>query len=145
MPITDREHFREAIRRTLRQRAGDSADAIAIAKATSETWLLISAQLTPVIGGNGVDAILNRALHLTSAAFPWLAISDEPVDHESLPLRISMRMAGRDPVAAAQASSSLLITFIELLATLIGNSLTKRLLASVCGVETVVAEQEKTL
>jgi hypothetical protein len=144
MPITDREHCREAIRRALRQRAGDSADAIAIAQATSETWLLISAQLTPVIGDNGVDAILNRSLHLTSAAFPWLAISDEPVDHESLPLRISMRMAGRDPVAAAQASSSLLIAFIELLATLIGNPLTKRLLAPVFGVEAMDAEQEKT-
>jgi hypothetical protein len=143
MAITDREHCREAIRRTLRQRAGDSADAIAIAKATSETWLLICAQLKPVIGGNGVDAILNRALYLTSAAFPWLEGSDEHVDHESLPLQISMRMAGRDPVTAAQASSSLLITFIELLATLIGNSLTRHLLASACGVANAVAEREE--
>ena len=142
MPITDRQHCREAIRRTLRQRAGDSADTIAIAKATAETWLLICAQLTPVIGGNGVDAILNRSLYLTSAAFPWLAGSDEQVNHESLPLRISMRVAGRDPVTAAQASSSLLITFIELLSTLIGNSLTRRLLAPVCGVG-AAAEPEK--
>lgn len=143
MSITDRELCREAIRRTLRQRAGDSPDVLAIAKATSETWMLISAQLIPVIGGNGVDAILNRALYLTRAAFPWLTGLDEPVDHESFPLRISMRMAGREPFTAAQASSSLFITFIELLSTLIGNSLTNRLLAPVCGAATVVAEQEK--
>ena len=145
MPVTDRELCREAIRRTLRQRAGDSPDALAIARATSEIWLLMSAQLTPVIGGNGVDAILNRSLHLTSAAFPWLASSDEQMDHESLPVRISMRLAGREPDAATQASSSLLITFIELLATLIGNSLTRRLLAPVLVAAVEVVEQEKTL
>ena len=145
MPITDRELCREAIRRTLRQRAGDSPDALAFARATSEIWLLMSAQLTPVIGGNGVDAILNRSLHLTSAAFPWLASSDERMDHESLPVRISMRLAGRDTFAAAQASSSLLITFIELLATLIGNSLTRRLLAPIWDAEPEVVEQEKIL
>jgi hypothetical protein len=105
----------------------------------------MSAQLTPVIGGNGVDAILNRSLHLTSAAFPWLASSDERMDHESLPVRISMRLAGRDTFAAAQASSSLLITFIELLATLIGNSLTRRLLAPIWDAEPEVVEQEKIL
>ncbi len=145
MPITDRELCRETIRRTLRLRAKDSSDALAIAKATSEIWLLMSAQLTPVIGGNGVDAILKRSLYLTSAAFPWLASPDEQVDHESLPLRIGLRFAGHDPAVAEQASCSLLITFTELLATLIGNSLTKRLLASVWVAAPPVAEQEKTL
>jgi hypothetical protein len=145
MPITDRELCREAIRTTLRQRAGDSPDALAIAKATSETWLLMSAQLTPVIGGNGVDAILKRSLHLTGIVFPWLSSSDEEMDNDSLPIRIGMRLAGREPVAAAQASSSLLITFTELLATLIGNPLTKRLLAPVWDAAPPVAEQEKTL
>ncbi len=144
MPITDRDLSREAIRRALRRRAKDSSDALAIAEATSEIWLLICARLTPVIGGNGVDAILRRSLYLTSAAFPWLASSDEQADHESLPVRISMRFAGRDPVAAEQAGCSLLITFTELLATLIGNSLTKRLLAPVWGAAPPVVEQEKT-
>lgn len=143
MPFTDRDLCREAIRRTLRQRAGDSPDALVIARATAEIWLQMSAQLTPVIGGNGVDAILKRSLYLTSAAFPWLASPDEQIDHESLPVRISMRLAGRDPVAAAQASSSLLITFTELLATLIGNSLTRRLLDPLWAAAPGVVEQEK--
>lgn len=128
MPITDRGLCREAIRRTLRQRSGDSPDALAVARATSETWLLMSAQLAPVIGDNGVEAIFKRSLHLTSVVFPWLAIPDREMDIDSLPERIGALLAGREPVAATQASSSLMITFTELLATLIGNSLTKRLL-----------------
>jgi hypothetical protein len=144
MPITDRDLYREAIRRTLRQRAGDSPDAPAIAKATAETWLLMSAQLTPVIGGNGVDAILKRSVHLTSVVFPWLSVPDAQLDVDSLPVRISVLLAGREPVAAAQASSSLLITFTELLATLIGNSLTRRLLDPVWITSPGVVEQEKT-
>lgn len=143
MPITDRDLCREAIRRTLMQRAGDAPDARAIAKATSETWLLMSAQLTPVIGGNGVDAILKRSVHLTSVVFPWLAIPDVQLDSDSLAAQISVLLAGREPLAAAQASSSLLITFTELLATLIGNSLTRRLLDTVWVAAPGVVEQEK--
>ena len=144
MPITDRDLCREAIRRTLMQRAGDAPDARAIAKATFETWLLMSAQLTPVIGGNGVEAILKRSVHLTSVVFPWMAIPDAQLDLDSLPGRISVLLAGREPAAAAQASSSLLITFTELLATLIGNSLTKRLLDPVWVPASGVVAQEKT-
>ncbi|ACU90321.1 hypothetical protein Dbac_2239 [Desulfomicrobium baculatum DSM 4028] len=144
MAITDRDLCREAIRRTLRHRAGDSPDALAIAKATSETWLLMSAQLTPVIGGNGVEAILKRSVHLTSVVFPWMTIPDAQMDIDSLPVRINALLAGREPVAAAQASSSLLITFTELLATLIGNSLTRRLLDPVWITAPDVVEQEKT-
>lgn len=112
-------------------RIGDSADALAIARATSETWLLMCANLKPVIGGNGIDAILRRALYLTSTLFPWLAFSDEQVDHESLPAQIRRRFSGRGLFAATQASSSLLIAFTELLATLIGSTLSKQLLAPV--------------
>jgi hypothetical protein len=144
MPITDRDLCREAIRRTLRQRAGESPDALAIAKATSETWLLMSAQLTPVIGGNGVDAILKRSLHLTSVVFPWLSVPDVQLDIDSLPVRINVLLAGHEAVVAAQASSTLLITFTELLATLIGNSLTRRLLDPVWITASGVVEQEKT-
>lgn len=131
MPIPDSELHREAIRRTLMHRAGGGTDALAIARATSETWLLICANLKPVIGGNGVDAILRKALFLASALFPWLVSSDEQVDHESLPARIRIRFAGRDLFAATQASSSLLIAFTELLVTLIGNTLSKQLLEPV--------------
>ena len=144
MPTTDRDLCRETIRRTLMQRAGDAPDARAIAKATSETWLLMSAQLTPVIGANGVDAVLKRSVHLTSVVFPWLAIPDAQLDIDSLPVRISELLAGREPVAAAQGSTSLLITFTELLATLIGNSLTKRLLDPIWAAAPGVVEQEKT-
>lgn len=143
MPITDRELCREAIRKTLRLRTGDSPDALAVARATSEIWLQMSAQLAPVIGGNGVDAILQRSLHLTSVVFPWLASSDGEMDNATFPVRISVLLAGCEPVVAAQASASLLITFTELLATLIGNSLTERLLAPVWIAAPVVVKQEK--
>ncbi|PKN42119.1 MAG: hypothetical protein CVU60_07830 [Deltaproteobacteria bacterium HGW-Deltaproteobacteria-18] len=144
MPITDRDLNREAIRRTLRRRAGNSPDALAIANATSEIWLQMSARLTPVIGSNGVDAILEQALHLTGVVFPWLASPDEQMDSDSLPECIAELMAGREPVVAVQAGSALLITFTELLVTLIGNSLAKRLLDPVWDVESAVEEQGKT-
>ncbi|MDY0226455.1 MAG: hypothetical protein RBR38_06450 [Desulfomicrobium apsheronum] len=144
MSITDRDLCREAIRRTLRRRAGDFPDALAVAQATSEIWLLMSAQVAPVIGANGIEAIFQRSLLLTSVIFPWLASLDGPMNKDSFPARLAELMAGHESIVAAQAGSSLLTTFTELLATLIGNSLTRRLLDPVWEAEFVVAEQEKT-
>lgn len=143
MPTTERDLCREAIRRTLRQRAGDSPDALAVARAASEVWVLMASRLIPVIGDNGVDAILDRSLRLTGVVFPWLADSGEEVGHAAFPARIVELMAGREPMVASQASSSLLITFTELLATLIGNSLTRRLLAPVWAAVPGAAEQDR--
>lgn len=130
MPTTDRDLYREAIRTTLAQRAGDLSDAGAIAKATSDTWTQMAAQLEPVIGTNGVEALFKRSLHLTSATFPWLA-SPDGERNASLTARVAIRLDGCEADTAAQASHSLLVTFTELLGTLIGLSLTQRLLAPV--------------
>ena len=146
MPTTDRDLYHEAIRTTLAQRAKDLSDAGAIAKATSDTWNQMAAQLVPVIGTHGVEALFKRSVHLTGATFPWLASSAKEMDDSaSLPARVTMRLAGSEPDTAAQASYSLLVTFTELLATMIGHSLTKRLLAPVWTPPAPVAGQETTL
>lgn len=145
MPITDRDLCREAIRIILRQRAGDSPDALAIARAASEVWLLMTARLIPVIGDNGVESILNQSLRLTGIVFPWLADSNPALGHAAFPARIMELMAGREAIVALQATSFLLITFTELLATLIGNSLTRRLLTPVWDAVSEVAEEERAV
>jgi len=144
MPTADQDLCREAIRTTLERRAVDFSDAGEIAKATSDTWNQMAAQLEPVIGTHGVEALFKRSLHLTSATFPWLAPPDEDLG-DTLPARVAIRLAGCEADTAAQASYSLLVTFTELLATLIGHSLTKRLLAPAWIPPSPVAGQETTL
>jgi len=145
MTTTDSKTFREAIRRTLAHRAGSNPDAHAIAAATIDTWHQMSARLAPVIGINGVNTLFLRSLHLSSATFEWLAITKEQDDSADLLVSASLlaRLADRDTDEAAKASYTLLVTFTELLASMIGESLTKRLLLPVWAPPPSVTEQER--
>jgi len=142
MPTTDSELRREAIRRTLARRAGGTPDASSVAKATLGIWHQVSARLAPVIGARGVDALFSRSLQLTSAAFPWLAIIGENMESADLLANIETRLAWREPETALEVSYTLLVTFTELMATLIGESLTGRLLDPVWVPPSPASEKE---
>ena len=117
-------------------------DSICIAEATLDTWHRMAALLAPVIGSKGVDVLFSRALHLTGAAFPWLPNAG---DHESslaLLADLKKHLADHEAGVAAEASCALLVNFIELLATLIGEALTERLLAPAWTPPLAVSEQE---
>ena len=129
MPTGSNNRFRESIKTALAWRAGLSA-ADATVEATAATWRLVAAQLAPVIGSRGLEVLFRRALHMTSPAFPWLAVGRDGGEAGPLP-SLAGCFAGQDPAAAAEASYMLLLTFTELLTTLIGESLTARLLAPV--------------
>jgi hypothetical protein len=139
---TDNDQRREAIRRTLAQRAGDTPDTSAVAEALLSTWHQMATRLAPVIGTRGVDAILRRSLHLTSNSFPWLATAEEHADSTAPLISFRACLDASEPAAAAEASYALLVTFTELLATLIGESLTDRLLGPVLAPPPTMSDQE---
>jgi hypothetical protein len=142
MSTAGSEHRREMIRKKLMQCAGSALDATAIAAATVAIWLLIAARLTPVIGARGVDVLFNRTLHLTSMAFPWLAIAGDR-GRGTAPLDgIGVRLGRQDAPVAGAASCEFLFTFTVLLATLIGDSLTDRLLGPVWALPVPASERE---
>lgn len=120
-----------AIQSTLARCAGESPDARAAAEATLGTWRRMAAQLVPVIGERGVEVLLTRALHLTSAAFPWLASAGERGEMAATLASIRAALERQDDAVAAEASCALLVTFTEVLTTLIGEPLTERLLGPV--------------
>jgi len=121
----------EAMRRTLAQGAGEAPNASAIAEATLNIWRQVATRLTPVIGVRGVDALFSRSLHVTSKTFPWLSMAGNDGNSNALLASLNVRLASQETAAAAEASDALLVTFTELLATLIGESLTDRLLVPV--------------
>ena len=142
MPVTDRDLCREAIRRTLLQSAGDAPDATAVAEAAIFTWHKVADRIVPVIGVGGSYVLFNRSLHLTCMAFPWLTIVGDHRDSTVLLANLKERLAGRESAAATEASYTLLVTFTEMLTTLIGESLTARLLGPVWVSSSPAAEQE---
>lgn len=134
--------LRAAIRGTLELRAGRIRNAGTTAEATEFTWRLVIEQLAPVIGVRGMDALFSRALHKTSAAFPCLEVVVDRGDSASPLPSLMACLAGQNTATAAEASVTLLATFTELLATLIGESLTSRLLGPVWAAPSLSSGQE---
>jgi hypothetical protein len=107
------------------------ADSSSIADAGCSMWQRVATILSPIIGRLGVAALYKRSLHLTRAGHPALsaALDDlgELGDFESLRRALSSQTS----VSAGAANIALLAVFYDLLSSLIGASLTERLLGSI--------------
>jgi hypothetical protein len=134
---------RDVIRDKLMRCAGKAPDANAIAAATAAIWPQVVVRLSPIIGLRGIDALFRRTLYLTSRSFPCVS---GDVGHGTAAFdAISARLRQEDVSTAAAASCELLYSFTELLADLIGESLTDRLLEPVWALPTPASEREKRL
>lgn len=113
------------------QRVAPNADAAQLANAMAATWQAIDLVLCPILGQQGVIALYKRSLYLTRVSHLWLApIYDSAVVTLSVEdLRVAM--SHEETVAARAGGDALLHTFNDLLVTLLGSSLTERLLHSV--------------
>jgi hypothetical protein len=119
------------MQQALANRVGSDADATQIAAAVLAIWEEIDDALTPLIGPLGLAALYRRTVHLSAAQHPWLAGRDEGVLTDTDPAVLKSLLAHRSSAEAAAGGSAFLDTFHELLASLIGPSLTARLLRSV--------------
>ena len=115
----------------LAHRVADDALAAQIAAAVFAIWAEVDDALSPVIGVQGVVALYRRTVHLAAAQHPWLAGRDEGVLTDTDPAVLKSVLAQRSSAEAAAGGNAFLHTFHELLASLIGPSLTARLLRSV--------------
>lgn len=112
----------------LRSIHADGADPQGIADAAVDVWTAIDGALSPVVGPRGNAALYKRSLHLARVQYPWLAAAYEgavlPGDYSALRAALAQQTAAN----ASQAHDALLGIFNDLLADLIGRSLTRRLL-----------------
>ena len=99
------------------------------ADAAVAAWEDIAARLEPVLGRRGAAALYRRSVHLTLAHYPWLAPAYEGPAQATELATLHAALAAQDGSAAAAASAELLVNFRALLANLIGEALSARLLA----------------
>ena len=90
-------------------------------------WDLLATQLVLTIGEAGFGSIYARSVFICHASYPWLnggALSPYG-KHRFAELKSSLQ--GQRPEDASAANRLLLITFTDILASLIGESLTERI------------------
>lgn len=90
-------------------------------------WELMATQIISVIGESGFNSIYARSLFLAQSTCPWLpSDSTPPMEHRFAELKKSLDQ--HPPEQAGEANNLLLITFTDILASLIGEALTSHLL-----------------
>lgn len=109
--------------------SGDHA--AGVAEATTSALRAIDGALSPIISERGVAALYRRSLFLIRHDRPWLdavyAADAAPGDYDALRNALSKQ----NDADALQGANALLHTIRELLASLIGVSLTERLLGTI--------------
>lgn len=97
------------------------------ADAAIKLWEQMAVQIISIVGEDGFDSLYARSIFLNQATFPWLAANPLPkAEQRFAELKASLK--GQAPAQASEANSLLLITFTDILASLIGESLTTRIL-----------------
>jgi hypothetical protein len=102
-----------------------------VAEVIAQTFQRIADALVPVIGQRGMAALYQRSLHLSGPAFSLLVATTEAVATVMNTAPLEAELAKQTAADAAKAGSELLKVFHVLLTTLIGQSLTERLLRAV--------------
>jgi len=105
-------------------------DAARVAEVLVSAWQHRLAALAPIVGQRGVGALYGRSLALASASHPWLAAAQLGVKSAVDLPALSAALSSQTAAEAAAGDRALAKTLSELLASLIGASLTERLLGS---------------
>ncbi|WP_257605328.1 hypothetical protein [Pseudomonas sp. UMAB-40] len=113
---------------SLAHRVGPDADIARIAQAIISTLRDLDVALTPIIGQQGVAALYRRSLHLCASTHPRLASTCDKVPAGMDLTALKSVIVEQSNTDALFFGEVLLTTFYELLSTLIGPSLTERLL-----------------
>lgn len=114
----------------LAHRMRDDASAGSASRSVASLCDDISAALTPIVGPRGVAALYRRSLFLTSHEHPVLSGLHEDGETIMDLSRLSATLASLSDTEAATVGAALLQSFHELLGSLVGPSLTERLLRS---------------
>ncbi|MDO9314853.1 MAG: hypothetical protein Q7T97_09955 [Burkholderiaceae bacterium] len=122
---------RPPITAPLAHRIDAGAQASQIAEAIEATWLEIHVALTPIVGERGLVALYKRSLYLAASAHPWLEGLHEGVQSKMDLAGLKAAVSQQSSADAAAGGCDIFRAFHDLLESMVGPSLTERLLRSV--------------
>lgn len=114
--------------KALAQRAGSAAGTGAVAAAAQRAYDDLARVSAPLIGQVGIDALTGRTLYLLQSNYGWLALTREPGQWTGPFAQIIFSLKHQTPAVGMEAAGAVFATLTGLIATLIGEPLTTRLL-----------------
>ncbi len=105
----------------------------AFADAAISQWERMATQIISIVGEGGFHALYIRSAFLARSTFPWLPVNSPPPRTDARFAHLKTSLEGQTPEQASAANNLLLITLTDILASLIGEDLTIRILRSAWG------------
>lgn len=121
----------EGIQVHLTRLVDEGVEAGFLADLAVTTWRRVDVVLSPIFGQQGVSALFRRSLHLARAQYPWLQEMNPGTTAASDFDALRAILTQREPLLVLEAHSWLLKTFCGLLAKLLGEALSQKLLQPV--------------
>lgn len=103
------------------------------AAAAVRLWVQLANKIVTIVGEGGFNAIYARSIILAHKRFSWLVVRAAPPPVDSRFAELKTSLEGRPPAQANEANIFLLITFTDILVSLIGEQLTITILRSAWG------------
>ena len=116
---------------TLARRVGPGADPARVAAVFAGIWQEIDASLAPIVGPRGVVALHLRCFHLTTTPQDWRVPAPAEGVQAQSPAHLQALLRNLDGDKPVAAGDAFLNNFHALLTSLVGPSLTDRLLQPV--------------
>lgn len=96
-------------------------------------WEQMATKIISIIGEGGFNSLYARSLFLVASHYPWLASGALSPQAGQRFAELKICLEGQMPAEVVAGTSLLLITFTDILASLIGEQLTIRILKSAWG------------
>jgi len=113
-----------------------------VAEGAVIAWKQMAKQIIPLVGEDGFNSLYARSVYLLQSEFPWLGASLITKKVGSQFAELKKALARHTPEQAREANERLLNTFTSILASLIGDELTLRILDSAWGRNIPISRQE---
>ena len=104
-----------------------------VVDAAIKLWEQMATEIISIVGESGFNSLYSRSIFLTQSTFPWVTASTKSPLTDQRFAELKMNFEGQTPAQAIEANSLLLITFTDILASLIGEQLTNTILRSAWG------------
>lgn len=118
-----------AVRSAMMRDPAEGPDPLPAAAALAGLYAALARHLEPLVGAAGVRAIYERSVHLATSEVPWIAAAGVVGNHAHPVDALRGCLERQDSSTATRGAQILLVTLVDLLARLIGEGLTTRLLA----------------
>lgn len=109
----------------------------AMVPTTLRLWEQLTPELVAIIGEGGFRPLYARSVRLACQQYPWMAHDAQALDASGRLAQLQTCLEAQEPAQAHQASMALFTIFLDMLASLIGETLTNHLLQSAWPQETV--------